>query len=105
MRKPCPGCPFGYHKDALLHLREERLEEIANQEGTFTCHRTVEETGAPSGTEEKVCAGWLLYQWENEPGQMAQIIGRLDPTLYDELTAQSSQIVTDWDELLERHSP
>ncbi len=102
--KPCPGCPFGYHKDAVLHLNEERLLDIATTDGNFPCHRTVEDTGGPEGGEEKVCAGWFVYQWSNQPGQFARILPRLGYVDPDQMIRDNAElVVTDLEELLQRH--
>jgi hypothetical protein len=102
LKQPCPGCPFGYHKDAVLYLSEARLVEITTADGEFVCHRTARGTSESKGPEQ-VCAGWLIYQLRNRPGQMTRIAERLRLFDADELLAAEALVVTDWDELLSRH--
>lgn len=88
LKQPCPGCPFGRHEEAVLHLGEARIREIAESDGDFVCHRTLPSTANVKPGNEQVCAGWLIYQLENGCGQMTRIAGRLgmfDPRGVDEV--------------------
>jgi hypothetical protein len=74
MPRPCTGCPFGRHEDAVHNLGARRIIDIADA-GGFTCHKTTRETG--DGTE-KECAGHMIFKLANEgTSQMIRIAGRL----------------------------
>ncbi len=103
--RPCPGCPFGRHPDAVLGIRPARLREIVRSEGGFPCHQTVEETAKGSPKEELQCAGYYIFHLVNESApQMMRIEGRLGFIDVPALLANASECVTDLDELLERHA-
>lgn len=104
LKQPCPGCPFGRHEEAVLHLGEARIREIAESDGDFVCHRTLPSTANVKPGNEQVCAGWLIYQLENGCGKMTRIAGRLGMFDPEELMKSADHVVTDWEELADRHS-
>lgn len=82
MKEPCDNCPFSDSeagKRLRASLRPTRMAEIeANlrNDGTFFCHKTVEEDGDGS---QLVCAGALAWQDErNLDSQYRRVCERLD---------------------------
>lgn len=64
----CSNCPFNETgpgrqlRDGLVPGRFESIKADLDQRMTFNCHKTTHETG--DGTE-KICAGALAYQRQN----------------------------------------
>lgn len=80
MKTPCKDCPFLVGSSTNQTLREGRLEEIVDgirSDGTFQCHKTLEEN-----IEDQHCAGALVFiEREGTPNNMVRVAERLG--LYD----------------------
>lgn len=80
MKTPCKDCPFLVGSSTNRTLREGRLEEIVEairSDGTFQCHKTIDED-----IDDQHCAGALVFiEREGTPNNMLRIAHRLG--LYD----------------------
>ena len=94
LKKPCPGCPFRT-EGGVRGLCEERLEEIVESDGGFTCHEH----------EEHECAGFLIFNLENRSApQMMRIAGRLGMIDEDALMSHVDEVITDFESLVNIHA-
>lgn len=106
MPKPCNNCPFR-REGGIKIAHAPRAQEICDQDGTFSCHKTVDysdEEGEGRQVESsKVCAGSLIYQIKTgQPNQMTRIgqrLGLFDP---DSLDRDSfDDVINNPDEMME----
>ena len=107
MTKPCPECPF--RNTAPTRLRPGRIEELAQVDRAFQCHKTVDydsEEDQRMGDEENAqhCAGALIFAEKHQmPHQMMRIVERLG--MYDHTKLEGHDEVWDnVDEWLEHGS-
>jgi len=84
--RPCAHCPF--RSDIKPFLRQDRAEEIAEtllNDGTFTCHKTVDyddDDGGHTTADSQHCAGaTIVLELIERPNQMMRIAERLG--IYD----------------------
>lgn len=88
MTTPCPNCPF--RTDIPAYLRKARAEEIirgiTEEDGTFSCHKTVdydsvdeEGESCPQNTDQtNHCAGaMILLEKMEQPNQWMRWMERL----------------------------
>jgi hypothetical protein len=80
MKKPCDNCPFRKSEKAVRFRTKRRALEVANGDGVFPCHKTVDYSGDDNGQAKEnsqACVGFLVYQCNHgSPGQMVRIAGR-----------------------------
>lgn len=105
---PCHQCPF--RREGGIRLHPDRAEEIANQEGEFHCHETIDYDSSEDGEgrttpKTQVCAGFLILREKMEqPNQMMRIAERL--RIYDAKRLMDGnpavdEVFDDIDEMLE----
>jgi len=102
LKKPCNNCPF--RREGGVRLTIDRAYEVAETEGTFTCHKTTVDTedgDRVDGPNAQMCAGFMLYREKTTgPNQMMRIAGRLgmyDPSNLD--TSLEDDIIDDPEEM------
>lgn len=86
LKKPCVDCPFRKDRDfPLTPARAQGLAENFRNDGTFSCHKTVDysnESGQGDASNATQCAGALATVLKdgvpNAPYQVAERLGMFD---------------------------
>ena len=81
LRKPCGNCPFRTDRPHQKGwLGKDRARGIAEQQGTFPCHKTTSATlgDRHNPSKEQQCAGMLIMlEHMGRPNQIMRIAERL----------------------------